>query len=36
MGKYEDWDLIKDLVKNIYTDGYFRIWYVSMTVQWSA
>ena len=28
MGKYEDWDLIKDLVKNIYTDGYFRIWYV--------
>lgn len=28
MGKYEDWDLIKDHVKSMSTDGYFRILYV--------
>ena len=28
MGKYEDWDTVKDYVKNMTTDGYFRILYV--------
>lgn len=28
MSKYDDWDLIKDHVKYMSTDGYFRILYV--------